>query len=71
MKAVLGPTLVMPAFLMGCATTQRVAVKDQPAVCGFFGESCEYLSQGVEEQAGPALVQPQWGDTENAIKACG
>jgi hypothetical protein len=59
MRAAIGLTLVMLVFLTGCATTERVAVKDQPAVCGFLGESCEYLSQGSEGQAGLRWFNPR------------
>jgi len=44
----------------GCATTEQVAVKDQPAVCGFLGaDVCQQLKPGEKGEAGLRWVNPK------------
>ena len=59
MRTVLGLPAVILVLATGCATTQRVAVEQQPAVCGFLGESCNELKKGGEGQAGLRWVNPR------------
>ena len=58
MRTVLGLVAVTLVFVTGCATTKRVAVEDQPAVCAFLGEACEYLKPGAKGEAGLRYVSP-------------
>jgi len=58
MKMVLGLVAVTLVLVAGCATTQRVAVEDQPAVCAFLGEACEQLKPGAKGEAGLRYVNP-------------
>jgi len=30
----------MVLLVMGCSTTERVAVRDEPGICAFLGEVC-------------------------------
>jgi hypothetical protein len=41
---VLTLAVVVLLFMTGCATTEQMAVKEHPAVCGFLGDSCRELS---------------------------
>ena len=59
MRFVLGIAAVVVLLVAGCSTTEQVAVKDQPAVCGFLGEVCKQLTPGQEGEAGAPLGQPQ------------
>jgi hypothetical protein len=59
MRIVLGLATVVLVFVTGCATTQQVAVEQQPAVCGFLGDSCRDLAKGGEGQAGLRWVNPR------------
>ena len=59
MRTVFGLAAVTLLFATGCATTERVAVKEQPAVCGFLGDSCRDLEKGGEGQPGLRWVNPK------------
>lgn len=56
---VLGLVAVILVLVAGCATTKRVAVQDQPAVCGFLGDACEHLKPGAKGEAGLRYVNPE------------
>ena len=43
MKTTVGLPVVVVLFVMGCATTQQVAVKEEPGICTFLGEVCHEL----------------------------
>jgi uncharacterized protein DUF3313 len=64
MKVAFGLTMVVVLFVAGCATTERVAMKDQPAVCGFLGDSCRDLEKGSEGQPGMRWVNPKAQPTQ-------
>ena len=59
MRTVFGLTMVILVFATGCATTERVAVKETPAVCGFLGDSCQDLQKGGEGQPGMRWINPK------------
>jgi hypothetical protein len=59
MRMILGVGAVTLVLVAGCATTKRVAVQDQPAVCGFLGEACEHLKPGAKGEAGLRYVNPE------------
>src|SRR5882672_3657397 len=59
MRAVFGLAAVILVFVTGCATTEQMAVKEQPAVCGFLGDSCRDLEKGGEGQVGLRWVNPK------------
>jgi Protein of unknown function (DUF3313) len=59
MKFSLGIAAVVVLLATGCATTEKVAVKDQPAVCGFLGDVCNQLKPGEEGEAGMRWVNPK------------
>jgi hypothetical protein len=40
MKTTVGLTVLVVLLVMGCSTTQRVAVKEEPGICTFLGEVC-------------------------------
>jgi hypothetical protein len=60
MKALLA---LVPGILVlgaGCATTQRQAVRQSPAICGFLGaDVCQELQPGAKEEAGLRHVNPK------------
>jgi hypothetical protein len=58
MKIVLGLLAGSLILVTGCATTQRVAVQDQPAVCQFLGEACEGLKPGAKGEPDLRYVAP-------------
>lgn len=58
MRMVLGLVAVTLVLVAGCATTKRVTVQDQPAVCAFLGEACEQLKPGAKGEAGLRYVNP-------------
>ena len=52
MKIFLGIAAMVVLVVTGCATTEQVAVQDQPAVCGFLGaDVCRQLTPGQEGEA--------------------
>jgi hypothetical protein len=51
MKMVFAVAAVLLLVVTGCATTERLAVNENPAVCGFLGEACEDLQKGGKDQA--------------------
>jgi Protein of unknown function (DUF3313) len=59
MKIAFGVVAVLMLLVAGCTTTERVAVQDQPAVCGFLGEVCKQLTPGQEGEAGLRWVNPK------------
>jgi hypothetical protein len=59
MKTVFVLTMLILVVATGCATTERIAIKDQPAVCGFLGDSCQDLEKGGEGQPGMRWVNPK------------
>lgn len=59
MKFALGVGALVVMLAAGCATTEQVAVKDQPAVCGFLGDVCHQLKPGQEGEAGLRWVNPK------------
>lgn len=70
MRMVLGLLAMILMLVAGCATTQRLAVQDQPAVCQFLGdEACEALKPGAKGEAGLRYVNPnaQWTQYDKAI----
>ena len=50
--AVLLPAAMVLAFTTACATTERVAVKENPTVCAFLGDNCDQMTKGAKGQAG-------------------
>jgi hypothetical protein len=60
MRTTLALMVVTLVLMTGCATTQQMAVKDLPAVCGFLGEACDLLQQsGEKDVAGLRYVNPK------------
>lgn len=60
MKIFLGIAAMVVLVVTGCATTEQVAVQDQPAVCGFLGaDVCRQLTPGQEGEAGLRWVNPK------------
>ena len=64
MKTTVGLTAVMVLLVMGCSTTQRVTVKDEPGICTFLGEVCHELQPGAPGEAGLRWVNPQRDPTQ-------
>jgi Protein of unknown function (DUF3313) len=64
MKTTVGLTAVMVLLVMGCATTQRVAVKDEPGICTFLGEVCPELQPGARGEASLRWVNPKSNPTQ-------
>jgi Protein of unknown function (DUF3313) len=58
MKTAVGLIAVMVLLVMGCSTTQRVAVRDEPGICAFLGEVCHELQPGAQGEAGLRWVNP-------------
>ena len=59
MKPVFALAGVLLLLTTGCATTQRMAVSENPAVCGFLGqEACQDLAKGGKDQASLRWVNP-------------
>ncbi|HEU5196038.1 MAG TPA: DUF3313 domain-containing protein [Methylomirabilota bacterium] len=59
MKAMLLLTAAIVVFATGCATTERVEVKNRPTICAFLGESCDKMTAGGEGQkAGLRWINP-------------
>jgi uncharacterized protein DUF3313 len=59
MKAVVALAGVLLLVATGCATTERMAVVENPAVCGFLGqEACQDLEKGGKDQASLRWVNP-------------
>jgi len=56
--AVLFPAAIVLAFTTACATTERVAVKENPTVCAFLGDNCDQMTKGGEGQAGLRWINP-------------
>jgi hypothetical protein len=48
----------MVLLVTGCSTTQRVTVRDEPAICAFLGEVCHELQPGAPGEAGLRWVNP-------------
>ena len=48
--------LILAAIVLvltaACATTERVAVKENPTVCAFLGDNCDKMTKGAEGQPG-------------------
>jgi hypothetical protein len=59
MRTVVALAAVTLVLVAGCAATERVAVKDQPAICQFLGDACEHLKPGAKGEAGLRYVNPQ------------
>ena len=59
MRTTLTLMAVVLVFMTGCAATQRVSVKDLPAVCGFLGDACDLLQPGAKGEAGLRYVNPK------------
>ena len=61
MRTLTALAAVMLLVVTGCATTQQVAVKDQPAICGFLGDACDQLRPGdtAKGEAGLRYVNPK------------
>ena len=59
MKPVFALAGVLLLLATGCTTTQRMAVSENPAVCGFLGqEACQDLAKGGKDQASLRWVNP-------------
>jgi hypothetical protein len=56
--AVLLPAVIVLVFTTACATTERVAVKENPTVCAFLGDNCDQMTKGAQGQAGLRWVNP-------------
>jgi hypothetical protein len=63
MKTVIGLIAVMVLLVMGCSTTQRVTVRDEPGICAFLGEVCHELQPGARGEAGLRWVNPMSNPT--------
>jgi hypothetical protein len=59
MKTVFAIAAVVVLLAAGCSTTTQMKVEDQPAVCGFLGDSCKELKPGAEGEAGLRWVNPK------------
>ena len=59
MKTTVGLTAVMVLLVMGCSTTQRVTVKDEPGICTFLGEVCHELQPGARGKRACAGSTPR------------
>ena len=64
MKTTVGLTVVVVLLVMGCSTTQRVAVKEEPGICTFLGEVCHELQPGARGEAGLRWVNPKSDPTQ-------
>jgi hypothetical protein len=64
MKTTVGLTVVVVLLVTGCSTTQRVAVKEEPAICTFLGEVCHELQPGARGEAGLRWVNPKSDPTQ-------
>ena len=64
MKTTVGLTVVVVLLVTGCATTQRVAVKEHPGICAFLGEVCNELQPGARGEAGLRWVNPKSDPTQ-------
>jgi hypothetical protein len=64
MKTTVGLTAVMVLLVMGCSTTQRVTVRDEPGICAFLGEVCHELQPGAPGEAGLRWVNPTSDPTQ-------
>jgi hypothetical protein len=59
MKPVFALAGVLSLLVAGCATTQRMTVNENPAVCGFLGEAaCQDLEKGGKDQASLRWANP-------------
>jgi hypothetical protein len=59
MKAFLALAAGIVLLGAGCATTERQAVRQSPAICGFLGEDvCQELQPGAKGEAGLRYVNP-------------
>jgi hypothetical protein len=58
MKTAVGLTVVMVLLVIGCSSTQQVAVRDEPRICAFLGEVCHELQPGAPGEAGLRWVNP-------------
>jgi len=60
MRTVVGLAAVILLLVAGCATTERMTVKESPAACAFLGEdTCDHLKPGAKGEAGLRYVNPQ------------
>jgi hypothetical protein len=64
MKTIVGLTVVVVLLVTGCATTQQVAVKEEPRICTFLGEVCHELQPGARGEAGLRWVNPTSDPTQ-------
>jgi hypothetical protein len=64
MNTTVGLTAVMVLLVTGCATTQQVAVRDEPGICAFLGEVCHALQPGARGEAGLRWVNPTSDPTQ-------
>ena len=64
MKTTGGLPVVLVLLVMGCATTQQVAVKEEPGICTFLGEVCHELQPGARGEAGLRWVNPKSNPTQ-------
>ena len=64
MNTVVGLTAVLVLLVTGCATTQQVAVREEPGICAFLGEVCHELQPGAQGEAGLRWVNPKSDPTQ-------
>ena len=64
MKTTVGLAAMMVLLVMGCATTHRIAVKDEPGICTFLGEVCHELQPGARGEASLRWVNPESNPTQ-------
>src|SRR5262245_54831925 len=60
MKAFLALAAGIILLGAGCATTERQAIQQSPAICGFVGaDLCQELKPGAKDEAGLRYVNPK------------
>jgi Protein of unknown function (DUF3313) len=64
MHTAVGLTAMMVLLIAGCATTQQVAVKEEPRICAFLGEVCHELQPGARGEVGLRWVNPTSDPTQ-------
>ena len=64
MKTTVGLPVVVVLLVMGCSTTQQVAVKEEPGICAFLGEACHQLQPGAKGEAVLRWVDPKNDPTQ-------
>ena len=64
MKTTVGLTAVLVLLVMGCSTTQRVTVKEEPGICTFLGEVCHELQPGARGEASLRWANPKSDPTQ-------